>query len=152
MLRVCGYEFCLILFCLYICVCLYLQIQGPLRECRSIRPGASGLPYYCTPLVYVPAVIGLLAVLQHNKPKTKKPEGIPDVLGALAVLRQNIYNKKGGGASELDGHPLWGRGFVLVPGYITHLARVWANNREIMLFIGKPKGRSMMISNNNSVS
>ena len=24
------------------------NIQGPLRECRSIRPGASGFPYYCT--------------------------------------------------------------------------------------------------------
>jgi len=33
--------------------------------------GASGLHYYCAPLVCVPAVIGLLAVWQHNKPKTK---------------------------------------------------------------------------------
>jgi len=55
----------------YICVCVCLQIQGPLRECHSIRPGASGLPYYCTPLVCIPAVtvIGLLAVWRHNKPK-----------------------------------------------------------------------------------
>ena len=29
-----------------------------------------GLPYYCAPLVCVPAVIGLLAVWRHNKPKT----------------------------------------------------------------------------------
>jgi len=35
----------------------YSCVQGPLRECRSIRPGASGLANYCTPLVCVPAVL-----------------------------------------------------------------------------------------------
>ena len=39
---------------------------------RSIRSGASGLPYYCAPLVCVSDVIELLAVWRHNKPKTKK--------------------------------------------------------------------------------
>ena len=29
--------------------------QGPLRVCRSIRSSSSGLPYYCTPPVCVPA-------------------------------------------------------------------------------------------------
>jgi len=47
------------------------SIKGPLRECRSIRSCASGLPYYCAPLVCIPAVIGLLAVWSHNKPKPK---------------------------------------------------------------------------------
>ena len=37
-------------------------VRGPLRECRSIRPGGSGLPYYCTPPVCVPAVLGTLGV------------------------------------------------------------------------------------------
>jgi len=46
-------------------------VQGPLRECRSIRSGASGLPYYCAPLVCVSEVIELLAVWRHNKPKPK---------------------------------------------------------------------------------
>ena len=46
-------------------------VRGPLRECRSIQLGASGLPYYCTPLVCISVVIGLLAVWRHNKPKTK---------------------------------------------------------------------------------
>jgi len=41
------------------------------RECRSIRSGASGLPYYCAPLVCVSDVMELLAVWRHNKPKTK---------------------------------------------------------------------------------
>jgi len=54
--------FVLFLVCLYVCVCecllhnnmrmytsnQYSNIRGPLRECRSIWPGASGLPYYCT--------------------------------------------------------------------------------------------------------
>ena len=83
-LRVCGCVLCLFLFCLYICVyvyrqilyicvCVCRQIQGPLRECCSIRSGASRLPYYCAPLVCVPDVIGSPAVWQQNKPKTKKP-------------------------------------------------------------------------------
>ena len=52
-----------------------LRIPSPLRRCRSIQSGVSGLPsYYCAPLVCVPAVIGLLAVWWHNKPflQTKK--------------------------------------------------------------------------------
>jgi len=40
------------------------------REWLWIRSGASGLPYYCAQLVCVPAVLGLLAVWRHNKPKT----------------------------------------------------------------------------------
>jgi len=50
----------------------YSCVRGPLRECRSIRSGASRLPYYCAPLVCVSGVIELLAVWWHNKPKTKK--------------------------------------------------------------------------------
>jgi len=47
-------------------------VRGPLRECRSIRSGDSGLPYYCAPLVCISVVIGLLAVWRNNKPKAKK--------------------------------------------------------------------------------
>ena len=53
---------------------LHSCVQGPLREktkkqseCCSIRPGAFGLPYYCTPPVCVSDVIEVLAVWQHNK-------------------------------------------------------------------------------------
>ena len=38
-----------------------------------IRSGASGLTYYCAPLVCVSDVMELQAVWRHNKPKTKKP-------------------------------------------------------------------------------
>jgi len=78
--------FVLSLVCLYVCVCecllhnnvrmymstQYPYVRGPLRECRSIRSGASGLPFYCAPLVCISVVIELLAVWRHNKPKTKK--------------------------------------------------------------------------------
>jgi len=73
-------------------------VQGPLRECRSIRSGVRGPSRYCAPLVqrdnvvywktngkinndlhcaplvYIPDVIGVLAVWRHNnkKQKTKK--------------------------------------------------------------------------------
>jgi len=55
-----------LLFCLCVLfyssfVYVFLQIQSPLRECCSIRSGASRLPYYCALLVCVPAVLGLLA-------------------------------------------------------------------------------------------
>ena len=84
---------CFVLFivCLYIYVCECLLqnnnhktkhknnttsnqhpcVRGPLRECRLIRSGASGLPYYCTPLVCISAVIELLAVWRHDKPQAK---------------------------------------------------------------------------------
>jgi len=47
-------------------------------DCGSaFEPGASGLPYYCTPPVCVPAVIGALAVWRPNKNITKKvPDGL----------------------------------------------------------------------------
>jgi len=85
----------LVFVCLYFCVCeclrqnnihktkhknniiskQYKYVRGPLRECRSIRSGASGLPYYCAPLVCVSDVIDSdsLAEWRHNKPKAKKP-------------------------------------------------------------------------------
>jgi len=61
-------------FVVYLRISTFKQhscVRGPLRECRSIRSGASRLPYYCAPLVCVSIVIHLLAVWQHDKPKTK---------------------------------------------------------------------------------
>jgi len=56
-----------------------LYVRSPLQKCRSIRSGASGLPSYCTPLVCISAVIELLAVWRHNKPKTKNQKTSPRV-------------------------------------------------------------------------
>ena len=58
----------------YTCVCVFLDNQSPLRECRSLRSGASGLPYYCAPLVCVAGVMESLAAWRHCKPKTKIQE------------------------------------------------------------------------------
>jgi hypothetical protein len=49
--------------------CKYL---GPFQECRSIRSAASGLPYYYTPPVTVPDVIGVIAVSHSCGGKTQK--------------------------------------------------------------------------------
>jgi len=38
----------------------------------AFEPGASGLPYYCTPPVRVPDVIGALDVWRANNNKKKK--------------------------------------------------------------------------------
>ena len=47
--------------------------KNALRECHLIRsgPGVSGLPYYRTPPLTVPDVIGGLAVWRHNTQKKK---------------------------------------------------------------------------------
>ena len=64
---------------------LYKHTHTPLQNnmhvskvhCRSVfGQGASGPPYYCAPLVCAPAVIGMLAMWWHNKPKTEKPDVI----------------------------------------------------------------------------
>ena len=45
---------------------------SPFRERRSIRLGASGLPYYCTTPVTVSDVLGVLTVWRQNKTNKKK--------------------------------------------------------------------------------
>jgi len=66
------------------------SVRGPLRECHSIRSGASRLSYYCAPLVCVCVVIEHVAVCQHNKPKTKKDR----VLCGGITNRVQIKNQK----------------------------------------------------------
>jgi len=70
--------------CLWICVlfslsfvCLHMcayACKFKVHCGNAFEPGASGLPYYCTPPVCqcVPAVLGALAVWRHNQKKTKK--------------------------------------------------------------------------------
>jgi len=83
-------DVCFVLFlvCLYICVCVCLQIQGLLREFCSICLGTSRLPYYCTPLVCIPDVIGLLVVWLHIKPKTKN---LPSLCGVKQPKKKGPY-------------------------------------------------------------
>jgi len=50
-----------------------INIRRSEVHCGSaIELGGSGLPYYCTPPVCVPAVPGALAVWRLSKNKTKK--------------------------------------------------------------------------------
>jgi len=108
-------HLCYVLFlvCLYVCVCeclfhnnmrmytsnQYPYVRGPLRECRLIQSGASGLRYYCAPLVCISVVIGLLGVWRHNKPKTKPKtpyakERMPGASLWIPNQKKNVYFKK----------------------------------------------------------
>ena len=98
--------FVLFLVCLYVCICeclphnnmrmytsnQYPYVRGPLRECRSIRSGASGLPYYCVPLrlVFISVVMELLSVSrwQHNEPKTKKDRVLCGITNRVQTKNQ----------------------------------------------------------------
>ena len=52
----------------------YNDIDVSKVQCESdFEPGVSGLPYYCTPSVYVPDVLGGLAVWQHINQKHSVP-------------------------------------------------------------------------------
>jgi len=69
-----------------------------LQDGRFIRSGASGLPYYCAPLVCVSDVIESLAVWRHNKPKTKNQL-------VNGNVRSYIINGLGAGAVGGGGNP-----------------------------------------------
>ena len=49
---------------LYNIMCRLISIYVEHKIVRAFEPGDSGLPYYCTPPVCVPDVIGALAVSQ----------------------------------------------------------------------------------------
>jgi len=115
---------CIVCLCICVCECLFQNnnhktkrkntttskqhscVCGPIRECHSIRSGASGLPYYCAPLVCVSEVIELLAAWRYNKPnlKTQKsirvrflhhpPLCVSEVIELLAVWRRKNQKPK----------------------------------------------------------
>jgi len=73
------------LFYLTTCVCVCLKYKV---HCGSaLGPGASVLPYYCTTLVCVPALLGALAVWRHKNHKKT-------VRGSLKVKVQSVGFKK----------------------------------------------------------
>jgi len=71
-------------------------VRGPLRECRSIRSSASRLPYYCTSIVCISVVIGLLLVWRHNKSKTKIHDRCVfcSITRLFVCLRMRMYTSK----------------------------------------------------------
>jgi len=56
-------------FCLHVCA---FAFKSKVHCGSALGPGASGLPYNCTPRVCVPAVIGALAVCQWQQNTPKK--------------------------------------------------------------------------------
>jgi len=81
---------CVLLYFSFLClhVCAY-ALESNVHCGSALGPGASGLPYYCTPPVTVHTVLGGLAVWWNNK--KQKIGGL-----AAAVWRHNkryIRNK-----------------------------------------------------------
>jgi len=82
-------DVCLVLFlfCLCLHVCTY-AFKSKVHCGSALGPGASGLPYYCTSHVCVPAVIGALTVWRHY---TKKKSGEEVVTSFIFVFKSWLY-------------------------------------------------------------
>ena len=70
---------CILFYFSFIWLRVYAFVIDSMVQCGSAcEPGASGLPYYCTPPVCIPDVIGTLAVWRQNtKKKLCKKSGGP---------------------------------------------------------------------------
>jgi len=66
---------CVLFYLSFVCllVCVYAS-EFEVHWGSAFEPGTSRLPYYCTPPVCVPAVLGALAVWWRNNKKTKQTE------------------------------------------------------------------------------
>jgi len=69
-----------------------------LRECRSIRSGASGLPYYYTPIVCISVVFELLAVWRYNNPKTENQKFVSSFVNM--ILTRQTCGQRSSRAAE----------------------------------------------------
>ena len=58
----------------YICVFVWLQVQGPLRKCPRAR--YFWATHYCSPLVCIPAVLGGLAVWKKSQPSVRAQRSV----------------------------------------------------------------------------
>jgi len=63
--------------CLHVCAYAF---KFKIHRGSAFEPGASGLPYYCTPTVLFSDVIGALAVWRHKNKKNN------DAYGGLVLL------------------------------------------------------------------
>jgi len=109
--------------------------QGPLRECCLIWPGASGLPYYCTPLVCVPSVIGGLATWHNNKNKNHKNTWISPCFNinirhfkTTFMCWMSIAGVPSGHA--LPGYPITAHHVYAFPGFVMEGSAVWWYNKS----------------------
>jgi len=92
----------------------------------ALGPGASGLPYYCAPLVCIPAVLGVLAVWQHINPNTKNQK----------LQWQSKHWETGTrptkGAAEGAGNRVKTRGLALPSGNLPACGRVWSAEQLVI--------------------
>ena len=63
---------CLLFYSCLVCIYVCAYDSKSKVHCESaLGPGTSGHPYYCAPLVCVPAVLGGLAVWKKTKPSVR---------------------------------------------------------------------------------
>jgi len=63
-----SFWMCVWFYFSFVCLLVYAHAFKSKVHCGSaLGPGASGLPYYCTPPVTFPAVLGGQGVWWHNK-------------------------------------------------------------------------------------
>ena len=72
----------------------------------AFEPGASGLPYYCTPPVCVPEVNDALAVWRHNQKKNVSVGVDVDAIDDVGVHGQGVNLGVGLGVGLVVGFPL----------------------------------------------
>ena len=80
--------------CFLMCIMFYFSfiwlhvyafpIHSMVHDWNAFEPGASELPYYCTPPVCVPAVLGALAVWRQNTQKNKRSDLFHPLVGDLS--------------------------------------------------------------------
>ena len=73
---------------------VYAFAINSMVHCGSaFKPGASGLPYYCTPPFTVPDVIGARAVWQQNTHKKKnfRRSGVAETASKMREVWMHFY-------------------------------------------------------------
>jgi len=84
---------CVVFYVSVIWINVYAFAILSMVHCGSaFEPGASGLPFYCTPPVCVPAVLGALALWWHKK-KKRVLNPIPGILIRCPIPRILDWNE-----------------------------------------------------------
>jgi len=91
---------CVLFYFSFVClhVCAY-AFKSKVHCESALGPSASRLPYYCTPLVCIPAVIGGLAVWRHNEnncaPRRRGHKTITANWACMKALSKTLPNMHG---------------------------------------------------------
>ena len=95
-------DVCFVLFLFYLIACNEFAFKSIIHRGSAFKPGASGLPYYCTPPVCVPAVIatGRASCVVTNNPLRLNGRMFSFSLGTI-FFNQGSCDAKGGLYSKI---------------------------------------------------